>query len=187
MLAIGSTTTWAKQEHPTSWIYMLTYMPPTFLTRSQNNPTNDPQTCDSSEGQEVCNQIASWSFDTMFDGGCQKDEVRVMDLKSSSLETLKETILSELPCSERQTDSNSFLYLVIPFLEQNGDDSQLDFTLSFRGSQGAFQLSNESFRWNHVDGYYPHLTTEDFPAFSGSFTEFYNKLSLNVYNISCAE
>lgn len=186
LLAIGSATM-AKQEQPTPWIYMLTYMPPTFLTRLQNDQINHPQTCDNSEGKEVCAQAASWSFDSVFDGACQKDKVRVIDLKSSSLETLKETILAELPCSERPTDSNAFLYLVVPFLEPNGHDSETGFTLSPRGSQGEFQLSNESYEWNHVDGYGPHLTTEDFPTFSGSFSEFYNKLSLNVYNISCSE
>ena len=187
LLAIGSTTTWAKQEHPTPWIYMLTYMPPTFLTRSQYDASNDAQTCGNDEGQEVCNQVSFRAFLTMFDDGCQKANVRVIDMKSSSLETLEETILMELPCSKRREDSNAFLYLVVPFLEQNDEDSEYSFTLSLRGPQGQFQLSNESYEWNYIDGYGPHLTTEDFPTFRGSFSDFYSKLSLNVYKISCAE
>jgi len=187
LLAIGSTTTLAKQEHPTPWIYMLTYMPPTFLTRSQYDTPNDAQICGNDEGQGVCNQISFRYFLTMFDDGCHKEKVRVIDMKSSSLETLQETILIELPCSKRREVSNSFLYLVVPFLEQNDEDSESSFTLSLRGPRGQFQLSNETYEWNYVDGYGPHLTTENFPAFSGSFSDFYSKLSLNVYKISCAE
>jgi hypothetical protein len=112
-----------------------------------------------------------------------------MDLKSGSLEKLQEAIQTELSCSDRMrvSDSNAFFYLVVPFIEQNDKDRDSSLPLSPIGREGQFQLSNEGYKWNHVNSYGPHLTTEDFPPFGGSFTEFYNMLALNVYNISCAE
>ena len=190
LLAIGSTTTWAKQEHPTPWIYMLTYMPPTFLTRSGCGATDHTKICSSNDGKGVCEPISFWVYDTMLDDACQKEKVRIMDLNSSSLEKLQETIQTQLSCSNRREgyDSNSFLYLVVPFLEQiDGDLESSGSALSFRGHQGQFQLSNVIYEWNHVHSFGPHLTTEDFPMFTGSFKDFYDKLALNVYNISCAE
>ena len=182
LLAVGSTSTWTQQEHPTSWIYMLTYMPPTFLTRSQHDGTNDTTTCSNAEGQGVCEKIS-------FGDACQEKTIRIVDMKSSSAEKFQETIQAEISCSNQvpELDSNSFLYLVVPFLEPNDDNLDPGFQLPLRGHQGRFELTNEAYEWNLVDSFGPHLTTEDFPMFTGSFTDFYNKLALNIYNISCTE
>ena len=189
LLAVGSTSTWTQQEHPTSWIYMLTYMPPTFLTRSQHDATTDTTTCSNVEGQGVCEQMSFGDFGVISDNACQEQTVRIVDMKSSSVEKLQETIQAEISCSNQTqgSQSNSFLYLVVPFLEQNDDNLDSSFQLPLRGHQGQFELSNEEYEWNLVDSFGPHLTTEDFPTFTGSFTDFYNKLALNIYNISCTE
>lgn len=129
------------------------------------------------------------SFGTISDNACQQETVRIVDMKSSSLGKLQEMIQAEISCSNQDQGlgSNAFLYLVVPFLEQNVDDLESNFHLSLRGYQGQFKLSNETYEWNLVNSFGPHLTTEDFPIFSGSITDFYSKLALNMYNISCAE
>lgn len=189
LLAVASTTSWGNEKKPTPWIYMRTYMPPTFLTRSQHDATGDSKTCSNFNGEGVCDQFSFDNFGTTLDDACQEEKFRVMDLKSSSVQKLQETIQKELSCSTqlRGSVSNTFLYLVIPFMKQNEEDNESSFTLSFTGDKGEFQLSNEKYEWNHVSSHGPHLTTEDFPPFGGSFSDFYNMLVLNVYNISCAE
>ena len=189
LLAVGTTTTQVHHEKPISWIYTRTYMPLTFLTRLPHNVLSDAKTCSDYNEQGVCDQISFDAFGTKLDGACQKDNVRIMDLKSASLEKLQEAIETELSCSNqmRVSDSNAFLYLVIPLIEQNDKDHDSTLPVSPIDREGQFQLSNETYKWNHVNSYGPHLTTEDFPPFGGSFTDFYNMLTLNVYNISCAE
>jgi phosphatidylinositol glycan class Z len=189
LLAVGSVTTWGRQKQPTSWIYMRTYMPPTFLTRLPRNAAGHPKTCRGHNEQGVCDQVSFNVFGTRLDDACQKEQVHILDLKGSSLEKLNEVIRTELACSNRLrgSDGNTFLYLVAPFVEQDGEDHYSGFSLSPSGREGQFQLSNKSYKWNLVDSYGPHLTTEDFPPFRGSFAEFYNMLALNVYTISCAE
>ena len=184
LLAIGSTTLWDQQKQPTAWIYMRTYMPPTFLTR--RDIPNDRRTC--SNDVENDDQTSCKTFRSKLDSACQEEKVHIIDLKSASIETLREAIQTEIPCSDRNLGSNlnDFLYLVVPFIGERGDNLDCDFILSPEGCDSQFELSNKTYEWNRVSSYGPHLTTEDFPPFGGSIREFYNKLALNVYKISCA-
>ena len=183
LLAIGSNT-WAQQKQPTSWIYMRTYMPPTFFTR--RDTTDDMRTCLSNYKDYDEMSCNTFNFNL---GACQRETVHIVDLKSASIDTLREAIQVELSCSNRSigTDFNDFLYLVVPFNIENGDYFDCDFSLSPEGCESQFQLSNITYEWNLVNRYGPHLTTEDLPVFSGSLTALYQSLTLNVYKISCAE
>ena len=189
LLAVGSMAPWGRQKQPTSWIYMRTYMPPTFLTRLPSDAASDAKTCSNHDEQGLCNQASHDSFGRRLDDACQKEEVYVVDLKGSSLKKLNGVIQTELACSDqfRGSRGNVFLYLVAPDAKQDGENHYPGFSLSPAGREGHFQLSNETYAWHLISSHGPHLTTEDFPPFGGSLAEFYNMLTLNVYNISCAE
>lgn len=188
LLSLGSTTGWTGQIQPASWIYLRTYMPPTFLTRFPRKPVGDSSICGKDENRNVCQQISYNAFGAQPDESCQQEEARVLDLKGSGVEKLWETLRTELPCSNPEPDSNNFLYLVVPstVAGKNNNGNTPSF-LSRVGREGRFQFPEETYEWNYIKGYGPHLTTEDFPKLDGSVAEFYNMLSLDVYNISCTE
>jgi len=192
LLAIGSTDIWSNQNQPTSWIYMRTYMPPTFLSRLSRALVDDSsRNCDRYQENGVCHRI---SFDTSGiypQSACQEEKVRIVDLKGSGLDDLWDTLQSELNCAKigDNSESNSFLYLVVPFfaefLAKSDSNQNFGFTLSSR-CQLPGAVYDAVYDCNHVQSYGPHLTTEDFPPFDGSVLKFYNSLSLNVFNVSCA-
>eukprot|EP00536_Pseudo-nitzschia_multiseries_P004098 jgi/Psemu1/187255/e_gw1.66.141.1 len=184
LLSIGSTQTWPTQNQPTSWIYMRTYMPPTFLSRLSYDMVYDkPRSCDRHQENGVCRSISLDASSRYDESACQEEKVHIVDLKGSGLDKLWDTLQSELPCSELGDDSesNSFLYIVVPFLAENDSNDDYGFTFSSR-----CQLPNGVYDCYHVQSFGPHLTTEDFPPFNGSALRFYNSMTLNVYNISCA-
>jgi len=188
LLAIGSTEIWTHQNQPTPWIYMHTYMPPTFLTRLSRDIVDKSRSCSSHQENGVCDTISFGVFGKEIDDACQKDEVRIVDLKGSGLDKLWDTLQSELPCTkiEESSESNYFLYVVVPAPLAAESDSDDGFGSMFSSRQGACQLANEKYECNHVQRYGPHLTTEDLPPFVGSVLELNNMLALSVYNISCA-
>jgi len=124
------------------------------------------------------------------DDMCQKPNVRIVDLHSSSLEKLWGTIQTELHCSSSEGifDSEAFLFLVVPFLAENSDSDDKGYNFSTAGQEGRCQLPNKIYKCDHVWSYGPHLTTEDFPPYSygTSAVDFYNRFVLNVFNISCS-
>lgn len=187
LLAVGSTTTWAHPIQPTSWIYLRTYMPPTFLTRLSRDTVADRRTCSNDDEKYFCQQISFDMFGRELDDACQKEKARIVDLNGSGLEKLWDTLQTELPCSKSEgaSDSNAFIYLVVPFMAENENNDESGFIFSSTGHEGRCQLPSETYECDHVRSYGPHLTTEDFPPFGVFLTEFYNTLALNVYNISC--
>ena len=189
LLAIGSTKTWAHQNQPTPWIYMHTYMPPTFLTRLSRDTVDKSRSCSSHQENGVCDTISFDAFGKEIDDACQKDKVRIVDLKGSGPNKLWDTLQSELPCTEIEENSESifFLYLVVPAPLVAESDSDDGFGSTISSRQGVCQLANEKYDCIHVQSYGPHLTTEDFPPLVGSMLEFNSMLALSVYNISCAK
>ena len=187
LLSIGSISALDHQNLPTSWIYARTYMPPTFLTRLHRDSIDDTNSCLTYSNQGTCDQFLYDVFGRKLDSACHNDKVRILDLKSSDIDLLKETIATELSCSNRIEDlgSNAFLYLVMPIIEEYAKDYDSNFSSLFLDRKGHFQILNDRYEWNQVNSYGPHLTTEDFPTFQGSFSDLYEKLALTVYNVSC--
>ena len=197
LLSVGSTAIiQPRQTQPTSWIFWRTYMPPTFLTRLSRDIIDDTRTCSSrsspeyNDGKKDPMSCEQTTFGRELDDMCQKEKVRIVDLNGSSLEKLWNTIQTELPCSRNEEihDQEAFLFLVVPFLAENDGSDDNGYFFSYAGQEeGRCQLPNETYKCDHVSNYGPHLTTEDFPPYQygTSATDYYDRLVLNVYNISC--
>jgi phosphatidylinositol glycan class Z len=136
---------------PTIWIYWKTYMPPTFLSRTQENSL-----------------------------GCASN-FHVVDLKGSSQLVLFDRIKMQLQCQEHVTPP-TVVYLVTPYQVCNSSITNSNY--AFAGDEEC-KLPGDLWRCRYVSSFGPHLTTEDVPPFDGSFAAFYERMSLNLYEISC--
>ena len=101
--------------------------------------------------------------------------VPIIDLKGSSAETLLVGIAERLSCgSEVENKAKERVYLVSPPIHMG--DIAID---SSECSLGT------SFRCQHVQSHWPHLTTEDLPPFEGSIRNMLSKFNLGTYEITC--
>lgn len=190
LLSVGSTDKWMQQSRPTAWIYMRTYMPPTFLTRMSRGIVDGSRICPKNQQDGVCQKMSRDVFGTDLDDGCQRDAIRIVDLKSSGLDKLWDTLHSELPCAKGDyflEDSNNLVYLTMPFMAEADKIDESSFVFSPTSDRRRRNIPYGDYEYVHVTSYGQHLTTEDFPPFGGSFLEFYDRLALHVYAISCAE
>jgi hypothetical protein len=102
LLAVASTTPTIFVERPMSTlIYFHTYMPPTFLLRQRGQGTCD----DTGNDELVCKS------DTEYGSACQ--EIRIVDLNGSNMETLGHTLGSELSCLTERTKTAFSLVFTI--------------------------------------------------------------------------
>lgn len=190
LLSVGSTDKWIQQSRPTAWIYMRTYMPPTFLTRMSRGIINGSRMCHKDQQDGVCQDMSRDVFGRDLDDGCQRDAIRIIDLKGSGLHKLWDTLELEIPCAKDGyflEDSNNLVYVTVPFMAEGDTLGESSFVFSPTSDRRIRKIPYGDYEYVHITSYGQHLTTEDFPPFDGSFLKFYDRLSLNVYAISCAE
>jgi hypothetical protein len=154
-------------------------MPPTFLTRSSPRGGGDSVGVD--------DRTATDDHANGLHYSCQK-QTRFVDLNGSSLQKLCETLEKELDCSadpagSERIDDHS-VHLVVPFIQNTNDDDNQPKVYSFAGKGGCY-LPNSPYDCHHVASFGPHLTTENFPPFSGSYTTLQKQMVMSVYSISC--
>ena len=113
-------------------------------------------------------------------GGCQEGS-EVVDLIDSNPSALWKFLEIELKCKSA-TKSNS-LRVVVPFLKHVGNAKDPSF--AFAGKEGC-QIPGGLYECRFIEGYGPHLTTEDFPPFDGgSLSSWSQHFALNAYEVKC--
>ena len=164
LLKMGSTL---LDKQPVSVIYFHTYMPPTFLLQQRE--------------ETLCYKMGSSGTGSSGTDVCQDEQEgqcgRVVDLKGSDLQTLKESLETRLSCSTASNETKPYVYLVTPPLYEM-EDNLWSFSEKCNIPNHNCQLL-----WQHSN----HLSTEDPPLLDGSLVNFYDGLVLNVFNITCPE
>ena len=192
-------------------IYFHTYMPPTFLSRrslsstiSSYNGINDGgddhvcelneispekeeeigigKSCDATKRNIMAEEISSSSSCT---------NTRIIDLKGSTFDELLHVINSELRCSEnddsagekRQQNKSKKVFVATPPLSDDTTTGDGGRRKHFSSNDGC--SIDEGFECRLRHRFSPHLTTEDFPQYSGSLESLYYDMNIAIYEITC--
>lgn len=158
------------------FVYYKTYMPPTFLTRGDDDWTHEKSVdekkkCDVAVGGK-CDQSSSSTRLTNM----------ILDLKGAHSSVLLKVLHEWLPChgpniSVEDSNSNHFIQLIsIPAVI-------LPLVKKSSGSSTAVMF--DEYIITTITSYDSHISTEDWPAFEGSIVSFINQLRLDVYTITC--
>jgi phosphatidylinositol glycan class Z len=163
LLALGTTPLLERQM--STLIYFHTYMPPTFLSRQRGQ-----ETCDTRNDELACKS------DTEYGSACQ--EIRIVDLNGSNMETLIHTLGSQLSCStaENPVGDNTSIHLAVPQMTEDVNGNRWSFA-----KQCDIPFYDCQLLWSYT----PHLSTEDLPPYDGTLQGLYREMSLNLYEISC--
>jgi len=168
---------------PKAIIYYHTYMPPTFLIRTNNMNLNvDAQREISSDH---CSSKDGFCFSKMDKSTAAVElcnNVPTIDLKGSDIETLSSIVESQLDCG---SDQNNYLLLIAPSasLPAGGDDDRKG--IPREGIDQSREICSYSsdltctLLWSSLQ-----ITTEDMPQWSG-LSSFLADIKLDAYNVQC--
>jgi phosphatidylinositol glycan class Z len=161
LLTVGSRTV-SETDQPVAWVYLRTYMPPTFLTRGATN------------------YGAESDFGTL-GSSCRKG-FRGIDLNGAGMGILSDTLASELDCtSDGGYASGRHVQLFVPTLTAMDEDGSI---YSF-GASGTCRLPGDLYTCTLAYSSGPHLTTEDLPSWKAPLSEYLREFAVHTYEISC--
>ena len=148
------------QGKPRSIQFFHTYMPPSFLSRRWQ--------CNSLDDHEHVCPVTS----------CPQPSTQLFrDLMGSSSESdLTVALQRELHCEpeSKQKESGNFAYLVTsPHVFESGD------------AQGSTTKTCKEVSCESIVSFWPHLSTEDFPLWRGSISDYFQSFILTIYKIRC--
>ncbi|EED86613.1 predicted protein [Thalassiosira pseudonana CCMP1335] len=156
------------------YVYYKTYMPPSFLARENDNSYNtnaevckidEKGTSEQTLSTEVAVQLDSIVNDSLVQS-CRDDIV--LDLKGAESSILAEVLRKLLHCpSNTDYQSEIPIYVVSP-------------------PSVALSLEFSLYTMQRKYGYPSHISTEDWPTWSGSVGRFIDQLELAVYEVSCS-
>lgn len=156
------------------YVYYKTYMPPSFLARENDNSYNtnaevckidEKGTSEQTLSTEVAVQLDSIVNDSLVQS-CRDDIV--LDLKGAESSILSEVLRKLLHCpSNTDYQSEIPIYVVSP-------------------PSVALSLEFSLYTMQRKYGYPSHISTEDWPTWSGSVGRFIDQLELAVYEVSCS-
>jgi phosphatidylinositol glycan class Z len=160
-----ATGTVLADRDPSALIYFHTYMPPTFLARSTPELTCTRGNEKDANEEGVC-----------FLGSDVCRGIHILDLKGASVDVLRDEIRDHLDCTDEVTSAGTYIHLAISPL-----------TAEINGSRWSFSSSCDvpDYDCKILFSSKPHLSTEDLPPFSGSISNFYEGMALNIYELSC--
>ncbi|KAL7431233.1 hypothetical protein ACHAXM_002588 [Skeletonema potamos] len=144
---------------PETVIFYKTYMPPTFLTRGRSLRSMEKGTTCNATDEKI---IVSGGLHTSL--AC--DNQVIIDLQGREADVLLEVLQERLPCRHR---SDETLLLITP-------DPVMILLTEIEWSEYTFAS---------VNGHHPHLSTEDWPVFNGTFRSFVSQMELVTYNVLC--
>ena len=161
-------------------IYYKTYMPTTFLTNgSPITAKRNENTCQVNDDntEETCFNDLQYTTDV------------IIDLQGLDSSVLLGELRKWIPCQGRDTgDRDAFNNIS----DNNGGFLQLISPPTI--IQALVEEQDESsptMKWKEYSflstkGYHAHISTEDWPVFDGSVTNFLGQLKLDLYRVSCA-
>lgn len=165
---------------PKAFIYYKTYMPPTFLARTQPS-TREEGVCGDREGAD--------NVDRACLGYARHQRSKlILDLQGADSSVLLEVLRKWIPCPVGDGDTSlqsklsdtidgRFVHLVsppaviLPLVEECSESSA-----TMRWEEYSILLTQD---------YRGHVSTEDWPSFDGFVKKFLGQLKLGLYTVSC--
>ena len=165
---------------PKAFIYYKTYMPPTFLARTQPS-IREEGVCGDSEGADNVDRAC------VGDSRHQRSKL-IFDLQGADSSVLLEVLRKWIPCPVGEGDTSlqskfsdtidgRFVHLVSP--------PAVILPLVEEYSESSAKMRWEEYSILLTQYHHGHVSTEDWPVFNGSVKKFLHQLKLDLYIVSC--
>lgn len=153
-----------NHQHHNIFLFYHTYMPPTFLLRRRRAE------------HEVDEFDKNGVSSCLLTDACRGSSLR--DLKGSPIEKLYQTIDDAITCSTENKE-------VVADDENDNNHKRHQNVYVVAPPSTIPTPTDDKYHFLRVWSYYPHVTTEDFPAWNGKLNEFFSLMELVVYEVEC--
>ncbi|KAL3797088.1 hypothetical protein HJC23_000426 [Cyclotella cryptica] len=179
-----------KSSSHAVYIYYKTYMPPVFLARAgPSKPLlSSPSQClndlaDTRDDACSSNALKSNENECKASSSQQNKKTLVLDLQGNDSRILLKVLQKYLPCSHMNGEENNPLriYLITPFSVAQSLLNEDERANTF---EQGFIWEGYSFRKDYASPYV-HVSTEDWPMWSGSIMKLLSQLEVGVYAVAC--